>query len=330
MILLSIFGLVLPGFVIARAVRTMGVGGGLSALVLLLGEAVIGCAIASKPIRFGTILSIAICATVVGVAVGLATWYRRRDSEGETSPLHNAPRRGAAYALSVAVGVVVVLVLAGTSLRTTLYPLSVRHTPFRWERSCEMLEQKSLNYYPPVTAEDFEIYTYPDGIPPLVASVYWWLYAARGTPWPAITSVAIVLQQASCFYAVFLLWMLFGLVGGLLALATLAGSSLFNSGVAMGQDSGYTALSCAGQLAFAFAAAKQPRLGLAIMTGLFAAQGAIARDYGPALALCGLVALSTDSGTAQVRTDFLCDRRGTRRTLVCCEFGCAPATRSIP
>jgi hypothetical protein len=300
MILFAIFGLVAPGYVMARALRAPWAWAAafpLSALVL--GEAVIGSAIVGAPIRFGTISGIVLGVTAVAGVISLATLYFRRNFEVDAPSANDASPRGAIYALTVVVAVLVVLVLAGTGLRTALYPLSGADTPFRWEALArEMLQQQSLDYYPPMTAEDFTLYTYPDGIPPLVSSVYWWLYAARGTPWPAITSVAIVLEQAACFALVFLAARtLFGVAGGVLAVATLASSTLFNSAVAIGQDTGYTALSCAGQLAFAFAAAHRPRLGLAIMTGLFAALAAIARDYGPALALCGLVALAADNGT---------------------------------
>src|SRR5262249_23832904 len=158
---------------------------------------------------------------------------------------------------------------------TALYPLSGFDTCFRWDALARaMLAYESLSFYPPLSHEDFQIYLFPDGIPPLVSAVYWFLYAAWGVPSPAWTAIPVVLQVVS---GAGLTWYAararFGESGGWLALLALLSSPLFLSGVAIGQETGYTALSVAGQLAFALSAAHTPRWELALAAGLFAALG---------------------------------------------------------
>ena len=282
MILLVIIGLVLPGYALARVLRAPApLAAAFPLSSLLLAEIVIGFTLLGVPIAFGTVL----IALGIAAAVTLIASHRRWSKPQLDAPSESPDIHEATGWLVGVVAALVVLVLSGMADRTILYPLSGADTSFRWEALArQMLEQQSLAYYPPITAEDFHSYTYPDGFPPLVSTAYWWLYAAHGAPWPASTSIVIVLQAASCLALVFYAARtLFGTMGGLLALAALASASLFNTGIAIGQETGYTALFFAGQLAFAIAVTRQPSMNLAVMAGLFAGLGALAREYGPAL-----------------------------------------------
>ncbi len=89
----------------------------------------------------------------------------------------------------------------------------------------------------------------------------------------------------------------FGSTGGLLALAIASSTSLLLDGIAIGQETGYTAISYAGQLALALAATRQPRAATIVIAGLFAALGALAREYGPLLMLAGFAVLACHQTT---------------------------------
>ena len=288
MIVIAILGLLLPGYALALALNSRipwAVAFPLSAL--LIAETVILCAMLAVPIRFGYVLGVLIVVSLLCSAV----WFR--GSRQTTVASAKPPRDSGVKLLLVVVTVTICIILVGLAVRTTLYPLSGYDTLFRWEALARlMLEQQSLSYYPPVTAENFSKYTYPDGVPPLTSAIYWWLYAAWGEPCPALSSVPILLQLVSCLALVFHASnTLFGRAGGLMSLGALATSTLFLRGVGIGQESGYTALSFAGQLAFAFATVREPRASSVVLAGLFAVLGALSREYGPLLATCGLVVL---------------------------------------
>ena len=119
-----------------------------------------------------------------------------------------------------------------------------------------------------------------------------------GGAFPRITSVAIWLQAVSCFALVYYAARIqFGTAGGLLAIAILASSGFFFQGVMIGQENGFIALSYAGQLLFAFAAVRQPKANLVVIAALFAGLGALVREYGPLLSICGFAVLACNRET---------------------------------
>ncbi len=289
MLVLAVAGLLVPGYALARALRSpLAWASAFPLSALLIAETAITAACCGIPLTFFRTLTV--LALISGASWAIA--FRRRPAS--TPQTDNYPLSGTwSRTLAIIVGLQVGLLLSGLALRTTLHPLSGFDAIFRWEGLARvMLEDEGLAHYPPVSAEDFDHYTYPEGIPPLVASVYWWIYASYGAPCPAATSIAVVLQFVSCYGLVYgAARQFYGTIGGLVALATIASSAVFFEGLSIGQEAGYTALSVAGQLAMVLTAIRTPRAGTVVAAGLFAALGALSRDYGPALAACGLLGL---------------------------------------
>ncbi|GDX97541.1 hypothetical protein LBMAG47_32060 [Planctomycetia bacterium] len=285
-LILSLLGLFLPGWLVARSLRMPAAWAAampLSALIICQSVVVLAC--------LGWLIEfwrVAVLLAVVGV-VAVASWPVTTRA-GRMSLREWVGKWSRVEMLLLALIAAVVVIFAW---RTAREPLSSFDTLFRWEWLARLLlSQQTLNFYPPRSAEDFAIYYYPDGVPPLVAAVYWWLYAGFGHPYPPITAIAVVAQLIS----------LFGLVAaairerdansGLPGVALLAGTPLLITGVAIGQETGYTAIAVAGQLAATFAALRRyDGRGTAFAAGLFAGVGALSREYGPALILIGAVSL---------------------------------------
>lgn len=298
----AVLGLTLPGYLLARLFRlehSWATAFPLSALFIV--EALIFFSITGIPIRFGSMSG----ALLLGVFGSLAARRICRPAHpvdscrAESSEL---PPRLVAAVLIVAGAIIVIM-----AFRATLFPLRGLDTSFRWEGLARaMLQQQSIDFYPPVSAGDFAIYLYPDGIPPLVASVYWWIYAALGAPLSQATSISVVLQlvatMALAFYAA---RHAFGTQVACFTLLALACCPLFFNGFAIGQETGFTSLAVAGQLCFAAAAVRRPRLSTVIVAALFAALGSLARDYGPALALTGFLMLAWSPATRRYLPTFV-------------------------
>jgi hypothetical protein len=294
MFLLSLLGLILPGLVIGRACgapRAWTTSFPLSAL--LLTEIVIGYSLVGVPIRFATVLAATTGVTVLAAAPLVLRRSRRPDSIA-AQPAGGAPKPLVAGSLILAL-----LVCLGVLSRTAAHPLSGLDTIWRWDALARlMLVHEHLDYYPPVSAEDFEKYVFPDGMPPLAATVYWWLHAGWGEPLPALTSLPIALQLGLLMALVFFAAQtLVGTAGAYFALISVASSTLLITGVAIGQETGYTALSVAGQLCFALAADREGHAGCVVVAACFAALGALARDYGPVLSVAGLAVLAVQPRT---------------------------------
>jgi hypothetical protein len=292
MIVIAILGLWLPGYALARALRaTMAWAAAFPLSAILLAEIVIAYTVVGVPLTFGHVSAAVVASSLLGVIV----WFLRKSpsEKVETFPAGAMPSP-VPKALLAVIAVQVGLVLSGMLMRTALFPLSGFDTPFRWDGLARlMFEYNDLSYYPPVTADDYTKYVYADSMPPLTATIYWWLYAAWGQPLPSLTAAPVILQAVSCLALVFYCArMLFGSTAGLIALGTLASSTLFLTSVAMGQETGYTALSFAGQFAFAFAAVRNPKASLVVIAGLFAGLGTLSRDYCLLLSLCGFAILA--------------------------------------
>jgi hypothetical protein len=181
--------------------------------------------------------------------------------------------------------------------RTTLWPLSGWDNPFRWNFLAQrILQQQGFGFYPPVTADDYRLYFYTDGIPPLVSFAYWWLYAAVGGYHPALTSMLIAAQLACTLGFTYRIGRALGSpLAGLFSAAILGGSTLWVHAIAIGQETGFTALAIAAIVCAVVEGVRSTGDGPAwqafVLAGLAAALGAMAREYGCAFPILGAIAV---------------------------------------
>jgi len=292
----TLLGLTLPGYALARLLRLQH--GHFAAFPL--SALMIYQAVTAVTLLNGKITLFAVTAILVGVTMlcGLALLPGKKPEAIATAAQSTEDDpdwfKPALFAAA--------LLLLATVFRATLYPLGGFDTFTRWDALARtMIEYGSLSFYPPVTGADFSIYPLPDGFPPLVASVYWWIYAATGKVLPQLTAMSVTLQLASIFG---LCWSAaantFGRKAAAFTLLVLVVSPLLTRSVLIGQESGFLALAVAGQICFAMAAIRTPSLRLVIAAALFASIGAVAREYGPVLALPGFFLLAGAPATRRL------------------------------
>jgi len=293
-LLAALLGLVIPGYALARSLRlqhSLFAAFPFSALIICHSVTVL--AIFKCSITFPVIATILAAITAI---CGIPVLFRK--SPEDMSITGNNPDNPW-FKPALAAALLLILI---TAFRTSLYPLGGFDTFTRWDALArEMLKYASLSFYPPVTGSDFSIYTMPDGFPPLVASVYWWIYAATGTDLPQFTAISVTLQLASILG---LTWAAtetaFGKRAACFSLLSLSASPLLVRSVEMGQESGFLALATAGQICFTLAAIRRPAPGPVYAAAIFAALGALAREYGPVLALPGLFVLLSSRDTRRL------------------------------
>jgi hypothetical protein len=294
-LLLLAIGLLAPGWLLGRVCRTpvglvgsfLGSAAVLFNLVLLLD----GCGVALAPLPLGVGLA-AICALLATLAARTpATAAASAAPATAAAPAASAlPFRWPLHAwflLPAALG------LAAIALRATLDPLSGFDTQFRWDYLArEMLRAGSLQFYPPITAEDFLRYAWPDGIAPIIPTLYLWTYVSAGELGPVLTAPVVFLQAALLFLAVWQLAARHSRAAAAFACALLASSSVLLWGVAMGQETGLTALSLVALFLFIERHRAAPQSHWLLWAGLAAGTGALAREYGLIYLAFGVVALA--------------------------------------
>jgi hypothetical protein len=283
----AILLLLAPGYALSRLLGSRAPWAStliVSLLILFHGAFLAG--VCGLPVRFVTV-----AAFLVGVT-GLAALAARRWAPPAPDALSaskdEAPARLKRVALAVAV-----FIGAGLLLRCTLQPLAGYDTQWRWDfLARRVLEQGDFNFYPALTAEDFAVYSYAESIPPLVAFSYWWLYAAAGQHLAELTALLVVAQYAAIVWLTYRTGaVLFSKRAGLLAVIVLTTSLLFYRALAIGQETGLTALSMIALTYFIVSAGEPPDYRAMVLAGLSAALGALAREYGWAFVACGLLVL---------------------------------------
>jgi len=179
---------------------------------------------------------------------------------------------------------------AVVAFRTTTQPLFGVDTVFRWNYLAEeMLARGTLGFYPPVTAADYEIYAWPDGIAPVVSSLYGWIYAVAGAARPVATAPVIWLQVALVAAGVYALARrFFSPRAGAFAVALAAGSPVLWWAAAMGQETGLTTLALLGLLLYLPTSPASENTGAVIFAALAAGLGGLAREYALVLPVFGL------------------------------------------
>ncbi len=178
-------------------------------------------------------------------------------------------------------------------VKATLDPLSGYDTYFRWNfLAQQMWQEANLHFYPPITGHDFLYYGWCDGIAPLVSSLYFWAYLSLGKAATAATIPVVMGQAVLLFAAVYkLAAQRGGAASGCAALAILASSPVLLWGVAIGQETGLTALSLVAMFLFIERHRATPDAGWLVWAGLAAGTGALAREYGLAFIGLGGIAL---------------------------------------
>jgi hypothetical protein len=276
-------GLLLPGWLLGRALGTpAGLVGAFLGSAAILFQGAMLLQFAGLPLdtsRLAGFLA-AMCLLLIVVA-------RRRPARPPQPP---AGPPAARFELRPVHWLLVpaALAFAAIVVRAWLDPLSGFDTVFRWDfLARQMWRERSLDFYPAYSAADFIRYPWCDGIAPLVSSQYFWAYAALGRIDPLATAPAVILQAAVLFGLVYRHASLAGSpAAGCAALAILASGSILPWGVAMGQETGFTALALVALLFFLERHAAQPERRWLVWAGLAAALGALAREYG--LAFVGL------------------------------------------
>ena len=299
-LILALFGLFLPGWLLARSLRMPAAWAAampLSALVICQSVVVLACL--GWRIEFWRVAGMLAVVGAAAAVTGAGLW---QDWVAEVRTAVVSLRGCVRDRQAAVLAGFVATIVAVFAVRVTLWPLSAGDTFWRWEWLARLLlQQESLAHYPPVTAEDFAAYPYPDGIPPLVSGVYWWLYAGLGVAVPRVSAVAVVAEYVSLLGLVHAAAeRLSGRGTGWLAAAAVAATPLLTGSVAIGQETGFTALAVAGQILCGLAARERPSWRLAAACGLFAALGGLARDYGPALGVCGFMLLAQSPATRRL------------------------------
>jgi hypothetical protein len=278
---LAMMVFLLPGWLLHRRIRSPApeatVFLGSAALLMLL---VFGLVLARLPLARGPVLA------GWGVLILVLAWCTR-PSPVTTDRAESVLRRprGTAW-LWLAVAAIGVLAIV---LRAVFDPLSGYDNGFRWDYLARaMLAHGRLDFYPPVTAGDFDIYPWCDGIPPLVSSLNFWIYLFTGSNAPALTAARVGAEAVLVFCAVARLAReLWGEQGGAGAVAAAASSALLLWAIAMGQETGLTTLTLTVMLYLLLVRCRTQAWSAVFWAGVAAGCAALSREYGLAFVLLG-------------------------------------------
>lgn len=227
-------GFLLPGWSLGRLAGSPAPWTGALVLSLpLFFVTVLGMQALGLPLQAGPV------ALVLGVFTAVA-WY----FSGKATAVSKAP--GPKLVLLLPLLLMAALLL----LRTALQPLAYVDNLWRWDYLAVLVGQRaSLDFYPPVSSADYLAYPYADGIPPTVSLCYWFLYQVAGRHDPSITSGFLLLQYLSLAALTWRLGTrLFGPWAGSFAVGALVSSRLMFRAVALGHETGLTALALMGAL----------------------------------------------------------------------------------
>jgi hypothetical protein len=282
-------GLGIPGWLLGRALRApAGATGAFLGSALVLFHVLLGLDALGLPLDF---VRVAGGIAVACLILWLATPYLFPPA------VEPAPVPGETPATRIH-GQAWILLLIGVSLASIAVkagwePLSGSDNGFRWDRLArQALRAGRMNFYPPVTDDDFVLYGWCDGIAPLVSDLYLWCYLGAGKAIGYATTPLVIVQGLLLFRVVYQLAARQAGPGAGLAAAMLLGCSpVLLWGVAMGQETGLTALSLAAMLLFLDRHRESGHAGWLVWAGLAAGAGALSREYGLIYVLLGWLAL---------------------------------------
>lgn len=278
-------GLFLPGWLLSRLLGTrgerstafLGSAALLLNLLLLLDGLNISLTAGHVALGLGTT-----CLILIG---GIK--FRNQTSQAAVNADNFSGQRQYWWLVPAAIGFIAI------AIKATLDPLSGLDTFFRWDfLARQMFSQANLHFYPPFTSGDFLHYGWCDGIAPLVSSLYFWAYLSAGETAKWATTLIVIGQALLLFGAVHrLATTRNGPAAGDRAIALLAINPVLLWGVAMGQETGLTALSLVAMFLFIERHRAAPAAHWLVWAGLAAGIGALAREYGLAFVGLGAVAL---------------------------------------
>lgn len=282
-------GLLAPGWLLGRALRTpVGLSGaflGSAALLLnlLLALDALDIELTGPHVATGLAVTCALLATIAKT--------RQISGPGGSS---DTPPRALGWQRYHWLFVPAAIGLGAIAVSASLNPLSGLDTFFRWDfLARQMLREGSLHFYPAVTAENFLLYDWCDGIAPLVSSLYFWGYLSAGQTATWVTTPIVIAQGVLLFSTVYqLAARRAGPAAGCAAAAVLATSCIPLWGVAMGQETGLMALSLVAMFLFIENDRKNPGAHWLAWAGVAAGTAALAREYGPAFVVLGGLALA--------------------------------------
>lgn len=289
-LVLLLAGLLAPGAALLQALRLpRSLGGCFAASAVVL----YGSALALNAL--GVPLSLASLATALAGTTLVALLLARR--RGPTTPLDAGGEENffAPFTRLGALAPVMLLYWAVIGFLLVREPLAGPDISFRWAFLPEQwLRLGSLDFYPPVSADDFLSYFWVESIPPGVASLHAWAFACGGGFAPAWTIPVVALQ----FLALHdLAWRAGAAAGGERAArpaAVLAAACpLVNWSCRLGQETGLTTLAVLGLVVTLLRWRATLRPAWVAAAGVFAALGAMTREYGlvfPVLAVAVLFA----------------------------------------
>ena len=170
-------------------------------------------------------------------------------------------------------------------------PLLGADTFFRWDFLAQkLLTLGHFSFYPPMTSQDYKVYFFTDGIPPLVSFSYYWLYSVFRRPVNQLTTLLVMIQFLTLtVLAYHTAKQMFSKLAGMMSIGILLSSPLFIWAVAIGQETGYTAISMGGVLFFMSTAKRQKDYKSMILAGCSAALGILSREYGWVFLVCGVL-----------------------------------------
>ena len=223
------------------------------------------------------------------IAVLFVAWFglrglRNEDETGSRGSSWRPTQRDVPWIGCAAIALLSVLV------RGWVDPMSGWDAAFRWDWMSQHLALTGeMRFYPPVQARDFEIYGWPDGIPPVASLISAWFYLTLGMTDASVTVSRLLLEALMIGAAVFhLARRLGGTNAGWPAVGMLGTSGLLLWGINMGQETGLLAALLVGLLALL---PDRADLSAAGWAGIAAGLAGATREYGLAYVVLGLVLL---------------------------------------
>lgn len=212
----------------------------------------------------------------LAAGLGACLWLWRNSDAAPVRPWPALPER-VDWPWMMPVAIAFTSVVA----RSLLDPLNGWDTTFRWDYLARaVISHAHLDFYPPTTAADYEIYAWCDGIPPLASLLNLWIYLSCGSTTPALLAGRLIGEALLASTAIFhLARSLHGPRAGWPALAVLAACPLFLWSVAMGQETGLTTIALIAMAYYISEYIRDGNLRAAFCAGLAAAVAAISRDY---------------------------------------------------